>query len=120
MFTYPRGIVRFYKYKILGYDLVNIEAENLTEARAILRSFLLTIAASNPEWYQYFLTISTNDMVRILGISESLYLPVTGISKKKKDEIEYVWVLDKWIPEFEYQQKLKYVQAQRPPFRDGE
>ena len=120
MFTYPKNIVRFYKYKLLGADLIFVEAFSSAEARVILRNYILVITSSNPEWYQYFLTLSTNDIVKILGISETLYHPVTGITKKTKDGIEYVWVLNDWMPEFEYQQKLKNVQTQRPSFRNGE
>lgn len=119
MFTRPKNIVRFYKYKILGNDLVVIEANNSAEARVILRNYLLNISKANPSWHEYFLTISTNEIIKILGVSETLYHPVTGISKKTKDGIEYVWVIDSWMPEFEYQQKLKNVQTQRPAFRDG-
>jgi hypothetical protein len=99
MFNYPveKYILRFYKYKFLGYENnpITIEAYNKLEARQKLTYFL--------EKYPQYQGIPV--------ISESLSLPIFGETVKEINEDEYVWVGDltpsKWMLVSEFE-KLGY------------
>ena len=80
MYNYPveKHIIRFYKYKFLGYEdkpLV-IEAYSKLEARQKLTYYL--------EKFPMYQNIPV--------ISESVSLPLYGVSEKIIDGIECVWV----------------------------
>ena len=99
MYPYPveKHILRFYKYKFLGYDTpIEIEAYNKAEARQKLFYFF----EKHPEFQG------------IPVIDESLTLPIFGETTKFINEIEHVWVGDllpfsNWMPLEEFE-KLGY------------
>lgn len=99
MYNYPveKYILRFYKYKFLGYEdnPITIEAYNKLEARQKL-SYLLE------KFPQY---------QGIPVISESLSLPIFGETVKVINGEDNVWVGDltpsKWMPLSEFE-KLNY------------
>lgn len=99
MYNYPveKQILRFYKYKFLGFEEtpVTIEAYNKLEARRRLTYFL--------EKYPQYQGIPV--------VAESLSLPIFGETVKIIDGIENVWVGDLsptfWMPLSEFE-KLGY------------
>jgi len=98
MYNYPveKNILRFYKYKFLGYEKpLVIEAYNKLQARQTLSYFL----EKNPQYQG------------ISVISESLSLPIFGETTKMIDNIEHVWVgelsYNNWMPLEEFE-KLNY------------
>lgn len=81
--------IRFYKFKFLGYDTpVIIEAYHKLEARTKLQYFI----EKNPQYGG------------VQVVSESLSLPVHGVSTKVIDGVEHVWIgaPNNWIPLNEY------------------
>jgi len=97
MFNYPveKHILRFYKYKFLGYEEtpVTIEAYNKLEARRTLTSFL--------QQHPQYSTIKV--------VSESLSLPIFGESVKIIGDVKHVWVGEpsRWMPLQQFE-KLGY------------
>lgn len=99
MYNYPveKHILRFYKYKFLGYEEtpVIIEAYSKLEARRRLTYFL--------EKYPQYQGIPVVD--------ESLSLPIFGETVKIIDGVENVWVGNLtptfWMPLIEFE-KLGY------------
>jgi hypothetical protein len=97
MFNYPveKYILRFYKYKFLGYEEtpIEVEAYNKLEARRRLTAFL----QQNPQY-------STLPVV-----SESLSLPIFGETIKIIGDVENVWVGEptRWMPLQQFE-KLGY------------
>lgn len=89
MVKYPveKNILRFYKYKFLNSnEEVTIEALNKKQARIFLRDFIL----QNPKFHNLQI------------ISETLSLPIYGLTTKMIDNIEHVWVSTGWIPLWEF------------------
>ena len=89
MIRYPveKDVLRFYKYKFYQSDeVVTIEAFNRKQARIILRDFIL----NNPKLHN------------IPIISETLTLPIYGLTTKMIDNVESVWVGNGWIPLWEF------------------
>ena len=90
MFPYPveKHIIRFYKYKFLGFEdtPVVIEAYNKLEARQKLSYFL----EKNPQYSG------------LKVVDESLSLPIFGETLKNINGIEHVWVgnmtSSNWMP----------------------
>jgi hypothetical protein len=98
MYNYPveKNILRFYKYKFLGYENpITIEAYTKLEARRMLSYFL--------EKHPQFQGIPV--------VAESLSLPIFGETVKIINDIEHVWVGDLspnfWMPLSEFE-KLGY------------
>lgn len=95
MYNYPveKHILRFYKYKFLGYEdtPITIEAYNKLEARRKLSYFL-------EKFPQY---------QGLPVVAESLSLPIFGETLKVINGIEYVWVgnltPDNWMPLCDFQ-----------------
>lgn len=89
MVKYPveKNILRFYKYKFLNSkEEVTIEALNKKQARIFLRDFIL----QNPKFNNLQI------------ISETLSLPIYGLTTKIMNNIEHVWVSTGWIPLWEF------------------
>lgn len=101
-YTVEKITIRFYKYKILGKDLITIEAFNKNEARKLLRDYIIS-KTYNLKCYSYLSSLTTNQIVSELGISESLNLPVTGESLKVINNLDCVWFNNQWIPLWEYE-----------------
>ena len=80
MFNYivEKNIIRFYKYKFLGFEdkPITIEAYNKNEARKKLTYFI--------QQFPQFQNLPV--------VSESLSLPIFGESTKIINSVEYVWV----------------------------
>jgi hypothetical protein len=96
-FNYPveKHIIRFYKFKIEGYEKnpIVIEAYNKKEARTKLFYFI----EKNPQYSG------------LKVINESLTLPVFGRTLKKIDGVEHIWVgnitTSGWMPIEEFKVK---------------
>ena len=89
MIRYPveKNILRFYKYKFFNSDEeVTIEAFDKKQARAFLKDFIL----QNPKFHNLPI------------ISETLSLPIYGLTTKIIDNVECVWVSTGWIPLWEF------------------
>jgi len=93
MYNYPveKHILRFYKYKFLGYENtpITIEAYNKLEARRRLAYFL--------EKYPQYQGLPV--------VSESLSLPIFGETTKLINDVEHVWVGEPmlWMPLSEFE-----------------
>lgn len=48
-------------------------------------------------------------MAFAFGISESVYYPVTGVTKKKINGVDSVWVINGWMSEFEYKRRTEQI-----------
>jgi hypothetical protein len=82
MFNYPveKNILRFYKYKFIGYDEpVIVEAYNKIEARNMLREYVY----------------DNKYLHGVKVISESLSHPIFGETTKQINGEQYVWVGDR-------------------------
>jgi hypothetical protein len=89
MIRYPveKNILRFYKYKFLNStEEVTIEAFDKKQSRIFLRDFIL----QNPKFHNLQI------------ISETLSLPIYGLTTKIIDDVEHVWVSTGWIPLWEF------------------
>lgn len=89
MYNYPveKHILRFYKYKFMGYDEpIVVEAYNKQEARALLRQHV----SNHPELHH------------VKVVSETLSLPIFGETTKNINGVDFVWVgelsQDNWMP----------------------
>ena len=96
-------IPKFYKYKILNHNLIVIEAPCKSDARNLLRTFILKNV--NYYWYVRIVNLPISELISLIGISEAVSHPVSGESTKFIDNIEFVWDENKWIPLFDYKKR---------------
>ena len=95
MLNYPveKVCLRFYKFTFWGLEdePVTVEAFNKVKAKIILRDYIL----SNPKYHN-------KDIINM-----TIAIPIVGETTKIVDEVELVYIHNKWIPLFEFKQKMK-------------